>query len=107
MLTRQLLRRSVLKINPTMALTQATLETRSAEADKIIETLTKNIEAIKAMGTLPSNIQETILKQENSQLRYLKGSKIHHVQNLTSNMPPYSKSKNSHSENKSKHSKQN
>ena len=70
----------MLKINPTMALTQATLETRSAEADKIIETLTKNIEAIKAMGTLPSNIQETILKQENSQLRYLKGSKIHHVQ---------------------------
>lgn len=52
-----------------MALTQAQLETRSAEADKIIETLTKNIEAIKAMGTLPANIQETILKQENSQLR--------------------------------------
>lgn len=61
--------RSVLKITPTMALTQAQLETRSAEADKIIETLTKNIEAIKAMGTLPINIQETILKQENSQLR--------------------------------------
>ena len=69
MLTRNLLRRSVLKITPTMALTQAQLETRSAEADKIIETLTKNIEAIKAMGTLPANIQEIILKQENSELR--------------------------------------
>ena len=52
-----------------MALSAAELEARSVEADKIIQTLTEKIAAIKAMGTLPANIQETILKQENSQLR--------------------------------------
>ncbi|CAG5094112.1 Oidioi.mRNA.OKI2018_I69.XSR.g13257.t1.cds [Oikopleura dioica] len=66
MLTRVCLFRS---LSRTMALSAAELEARSVEADKIIQTLTEKIAAIKAMGTLPANIQETILKQENSQLR--------------------------------------
>merc|ERR1712227_944683 len=47
----------------------AELEKRSQEADAIIADLTAKIEQIKAMGKLPPNIQETILKQENAQLR--------------------------------------
>ena len=66
MLTRVCLFRS---LSRTMALSAAELEARSVEADKIIQTLTEKIAAIKAMGTLPANIQETILKQKNSQLR--------------------------------------
>jgi len=45
------------------------LEKRSQEADAIIADLTSKIEQIKAMRKLPPNIQETILKQENAQLR--------------------------------------
>jgi len=52
-----------------MARSQAELEKRSQEADAIIADLTSKIEQIKAMGKLPPNIQETILKQENAQLR--------------------------------------
>jgi len=42
---------------------------KSAEADQIISDLRVKIEQIKAMGSLPPNIQEVILKQENAQLR--------------------------------------
>jgi len=42
---------------------------KSAEADQIISDLRAKIEQIKAMGSLPPNIQEVILKQENAQLR--------------------------------------
>jgi len=52
-----------------MARSEAELEKRSQEADAIIADLTAKIEQIKAMGKLPPNIQETILKQENAQLR--------------------------------------
>jgi len=52
-----------------MARTEAELAQRSQEADVIIADLTAKIEQIKAMGKLPPNIQETILKQENAQLR--------------------------------------
>lgn len=53
-----------------MARSEAELEKRSQEADAIIADLTAKIEQIKAMGKLPPNIQETILKQENAQLRF-------------------------------------
>lgn len=53
-----------------MVRSEAELEKRSQEADAIIADLTAKIEQIKAMGKLPPNIQETILKQENAQLRF-------------------------------------
>jgi len=52
-----------------MAKTQEALAARSAEADAIIADLKTKIDQIKSMGPLPSNIKETILKQENAQLR--------------------------------------
>lgn len=52
-----------------MARNEAELTVRSAQADVIISDLKEKIEQIKAMGQMPANIQETILKQENAQLR--------------------------------------
>lgn len=52
-----------------MALSAAELEARSFEAQALIDALKSKIESIKAMAPLPANIQETILKQENAQLR--------------------------------------
>ena len=61
--------RLVRQFNLTMARTEAEMLQKSAEADQIISDLRAKIEQIKAMGSLPPNIQEVILKQENAQLR--------------------------------------
>ena len=42
---------------------------RSQKADEIIISLQSQIEEIKSQAPLPVSIQETILKQENAQLR--------------------------------------
>lgn len=52
-----------------MAKTEAEIAARSKQADAIIADLKEKINKIKSMGPLPPNIQETILKQENAQLR--------------------------------------
>jgi aminoacyl tRNA synthase complex-interacting multifunctional protein 1 len=52
-----------------MTRSEAELAARSKEADCIIENLKIQIEEIKSAAPLPQNIQETILKQENAQLR--------------------------------------
>merc|ERR1712227_202234 len=41
----------------------------SAQADQIIASLRSQIDEIKAQAPLPKQVQETILKQENAQLR--------------------------------------
>ena len=61
--------RPVGKLLPKMAKTEAEIAARSKQADAIIADLKEKINKIKSMGPLPPNIQETILKQENAQLR--------------------------------------
>jgi len=50
-------------------MSQAEIAARSAQADQLIASLTAQIEEIKQQAPLPAQIQETILKQENAQLR--------------------------------------
>merc|ERR1712131_130729 len=52
-----------------MALTEAEIAARSVQADQLIASLQAQIEEIKQQAPLPAQIQETILKQENAQLR--------------------------------------
>ena len=49
---------------------KAEIAARSAQADQLIASLTAQIEEIKQQAPLPAQIQETILKQENAQLRW-------------------------------------
>ena len=48
---------------------KAGMISRSQKADEIIISLQSQIEEIKSQAPLPVSIQETILKQENAQLR--------------------------------------
>jgi len=52
-----------------MVMSQAEIAARSAQADQLIASLTAQIDEIKQQAPLPAQIQETILKQENAQLR--------------------------------------
>jgi len=52
-----------------MALTEGEIAARSVQADQLIASLQAQIEEIKQQAPLPAQIQETILKQENAQLR--------------------------------------
>ena len=48
---------------------KADLQARQQQAEQIIESLKAQIEEIKSQAPLPKSVQETILKQENAQLR--------------------------------------
>ena len=48
---------------------KAEIAARSVQADQLIASLQAQIEEIKQQAPLPAQIQETILKQENAQLR--------------------------------------
>ena len=51
------------------SLLKAEIAARSVQADQLIASLQAQIEEIKQQAPLPAQIQETILKQENAQLR--------------------------------------
>merc|ERR1712156_689643 len=62
-----------------MTRSEAELQARSKQADEIIQSLKVQIEEIKSQAPLPKSLQETILKQENAQLRKI-------VENLKSEL---------------------